>query len=107
MTYTRENTGKDLSGKGFFDAEPDQIIFGRKNKNIYFTEDGGSSPGVFVRDVESGGYRCMFQAIPGGKFEGDETVGLAMSPDGSRFYAAMQDAGILYEITRTDGQAFE
>ena len=48
----------------------------------------------------------VFRGIPGGQYSGDETVGIAFSPDRLRFYAGYQDEGVLFEITREDGQVF-
>ena len=105
MTYTFENTGSKFDGQGSFNAQPDQIKFHDKRKFIYFTEDGGSGPGVHARDSE-GKYYTLFRGIPGGQYSGDETVGIAFSPDRLRFYAGYQDEGVLFEITREDGQMF-
>lgn len=97
MTYEVERTG--------FPAQPDQIVLGKYGKFIYFCEDGGT-PGVYARDMD-GSYTTVFSAIRGGWYDGDETVGIALSPDGKRFYAGYQDAGVLMEFTRDDGLAFE
>jgi hypothetical protein len=107
MTYTSERTGSNHVGLGSFNSQPDQIIESDldKRKYIYFTEDGGDSPGVHVRDRE-GKYYTMVRNIPGGKYRGDETVGIAFSPDRKKFYFGYQDAGLLMEVTRDDGLAF-
>mmetsp|Transcript_20351 Transcript_20351/g.41910 ORF Transcript_20351/g.41910 Transcript_20351/m.41910 type:complete len:544 (-) Transcript_20351:142-1773(-) len=97
MTYEVERTG--------FPAQPDQIALGKYGRYIYFCEDGGT-PGVYARDVD-GSYETVFSAIRGGCYDGDETVGIALSPDSKRLYAGYQDAGILMEFTRDDGLAFE
>lgn len=107
LTYKRETTGgTNLSGRGSFNAQPDQIVFGANKRYLYFTEDGGSSPGVFVRD-QDGTYYTIFQGIPGGRYDGDETVGVALTPDRMRLYAGIQDAGVLFEFSRDDGRPFE
>ena len=72
---------------------------------MYFTEDGGSTPGVFVRDGD-GTYYTVFQAISD-EYDGDETVGIALTPDRMKLYAGIQDAGVLFEFTRDDGRPFE
>ena len=106
MTYKRETTGgPNLSGRGSFNAQPDQIVFGEKKRYMYFTEDGGSTPGVFVRDGD-GTYYTVFQAISD-EYDGDETVGIALTPDRMKLYAGIQDAGVLFEFTRDDGRPFE
>jgi hypothetical protein len=111
MTYKQETVGGDLlSGRGSFNSQPDQIVFANiKKKYLYFTEDGGRNPGVFARD-ESGTYYTIFQGIDGyylGDEDGDETVGVALTPDRQRLYAGIQDAGVLFEFTRDDGMPFE
>jgi hypothetical protein len=107
MTYTSERVGSSWVGQGSFNSQPDQIIENDLDirEFIYFTEDGGNSPGVHVRDRE-GKYYTMVRAIPGGKFSGDETVGIAFSPDRKKFYFGFQDAGVLMEVTRNDGREF-
>ena len=107
MTYTSEQTGSSHVGMGDFNSQPDQIIPNDmdKRKYIYFTEDGGNRPGIHVRDRE-GRYYTMVRAVPDGRYSGDETVGIAFSPDRKRFHFGFQDAGVLMEVTRDDGQPF-
>jgi len=107
MTYTSERTGSSWVGQGAFNSQPDQIIESDldKRKFIYFTEDGGKAPGVHVRD-RKGNYYTMARGVPGGRYAGDETVGIAFSPDRRKFYFGFQDAGVLMEVTRDDGQPF-
>ncbi|KAK1732522.1 DUF839 domain-containing protein [Skeletonema marinoi] len=109
MTYTSERTGSNFQGQGSFNAQPDQIIKSVHDhddrKYIYFTEEGNTAPGAHARDGE-GTYYTLFRAIPGGRFSGDETVGIAFSPDRKRFYCGYQEEGVLFEITREDGQMF-
>jgi len=106
-TYTSERTGSSWVGQGAFNSQPDQIIGNDmdKRKFIYFTEDGGKGPGVHVRDRQ-GRYYTMVRGVPGGRYSGDETVGIAFSPDRKKFYFGFQDAGVLMEVTRDDGQVF-
>jgi len=105
-TYESETTGKKFYGEGSFAAQPDQSIFGPRRRHMYFTEDGGSTPGVYARLGSTGTYYTMFQAISK-DYDGDETVGVALSPDGKKFYAGIQDVGILFEFSRDDGLPFE
>ncbi|KAK1739780.1 DUF839 domain-containing protein [Skeletonema marinoi] len=107
MTYTSERTGSSWVGQGSFNSQPDQIIESDldERKYIYFTEDGGSAPGVHVRDRE-GKYYTMVRGVPGGRYSGDETAGIAFSPDRKKFYFGFQDAGVLMEVTRYDGHVF-
>lgn len=106
MTYESERTGIQFAGKGSFNAQPDQITLVDSYKRwIYFSEDGGSTPGVYVREKD-GTYRTIFEGIDGGAYNGDETVGVALSPDRRKLYAGFQDAGVLIEFTRDDGYPF-
>ena len=88
MTYVTELTGSKFEGKGSFNAQPDQIILENYKRWIYFSEDGGSTPGVYVRD-KAGTYRTLFEGIAGGRYDGDETVGIALSPDRKKLYAGV------------------
>eukprot|EP00581_Thalassiosira_minuscula_P004663 CAMPEP_0183746220 /NCGR_PEP_ID=MMETSP0737-20130205/66643_1 /TAXON_ID=385413 /ORGANISM="Thalassiosira miniscula, Strain CCMP1093" /LENGTH=709 /DNA_ID=CAMNT_0025981907 /DNA_START=159 /DNA_END=2288 /DNA_ORIENTATION=+ len=106
-TYETETTGKKFYGEGKFGDQPDQNMFGPSRKYIYFCEDGGASPGVYARYSEDGTYFTLFQAIPGGIYDDDETVGIALSPDNKRFYAGIQHYGIIFEFMRDDGLPFE
>jgi hypothetical protein len=101
-TYTVDSTDRGaLPGGGTFGAGPDQIIqFGDM---LYFTEDGGGNPGVYVSDGTD--YFTLFEAQDS-KFKGDETTGLAFSPDGTKLYICLQEIGYMFEITRNDGLAF-
>ena len=104
MTYEKEQTGSQFEGKGGFNAQPDQIVLGNYKEWIYFTEDGGDTPGVYVRSRD-GAYRTLFEGISGAYVD-DETVGIALSPDRRKLYAGIQDAGLLMEFTRDDGLPF-
>lgn len=88
MTYESEMTGLQFEGKGSFNAQPDQIVLGSYKRWIYFSEDGGSTPGVYVRDMD-GMYHTIFEGIDGGAYDGDETVGIALSPDRRKLYAGV------------------
>ena len=105
LTYEVEISGKKFYGGGAFSDQPDQVIVGPSRNFLYFTEDGGSSPGVYVRFSDDETYSTMFQGIPG-RYNDDETVGIALSPDNMRFYAGIQDAGLILEFTRDDGRPF-
>jgi len=107
MTYETETTGRKFYGEGSFGNQPDQNMFGPTRKYIYFCEDGGSNPGVYARYGNDGTYFTMFQAISGGIYDDDETVGIALSPDNKRFYAGIQHYGVIFEFTRDDGLPFE
>lgn len=101
-TYTSDTTQRGLlTGGGNFEAQPDQLI--RVGEMLYFTEDGGSSPGIFASDGFE--YFTVFLANDK-KFANDETTGLAFSPDGTKMYVCIQEIGYFFEITRDDGLAF-
>jgi len=106
MTYETEITGRKFYGEGSFSNEPDQILIGPRRKYIYFCEDGGKNPGVYARQDNDENYYTMFEGIDG-KYDGDETVGIALSPNNKIFYAGIQDAGIILEFRRNDGLPFE
>ena len=107
MTYKVEETGLKFYGEGAFADQPDQNIFGPSRRWMYLTEDGGRTPGVYARQCcESETYYTIFQGTSDGRHRGDETVGIALSPDHLRFYAGLQDAGLILEFTRDDGMPF-
>jgi hypothetical protein len=87
MTYDAEQTGSQFEGMGGFNAQPDQIVLGNYKEWIYFTEDGGDRPGVYVRSSD-GTYQTIFEAVDGAYVD-DETVGVALSPDRRRLYAGV------------------
>ena len=131
-TYESEHTGMKFYGEGSFadevsdsvcrslfvpsvsfltcsktlNAQPDQIMHGPTRKYIYYTEDGGNHCGIHARYSDSGTYLTLFQAM-NGHYDDDETIGIALSPDHRRMYAGIQDAGLIFELTRDDGSPFE
>ncbi|KAL7549365.1 hypothetical protein ACHAWF_014643 [Thalassiosira exigua] len=105
-TYEAETTGMKFYGEGSFGDQPDQGLFGPTEKWLYFTEDGGSTPGVYARRGHDGTYFTMFQSIED-VYDDDETIGIALSPDNTKFYAGFQEKGVIFEFTRQDGQPFE
>jgi hypothetical protein len=103
-TYKVESTlARDLEGGGSFGDQPDEM-FTAGDDLIYFTEDGGRTPGVYAYD----GYRyvTMLEA-DADIYKGDETTGLAFSPDGMFFYFCIQEIGFLFQAQRSDGLPFE
>ena len=117
LTYTTSSTESSLFGDGKFTDSPDQIIRGKRGAFSYFTEDGGRTVGVYAVDKMNKRY-AIFQAYSQ-KYNGDETTGLAFSPDGKKMYACFQDCGCddsdysdfdcgcLLEFSRTDGKSFD
>jgi len=102
-TYTMESTNlPPFRGGGSFDGEPDQIM--NLGDVMYFTEDGGNSPGVYMTDGAS--HYSLFEAFHE-KYYGDETTGLAFSPDARKLYVCIQEIGYLFEFEREDGLPFQ
>ena len=104
QTYHWESTVS-----GIFDGTPDQmqrLLGGGKDDEaetdlLYFTEEGGNNAGIHARNVEG----QFFSILESPVYE-DETTGLAFSPNGKHMYVAYQETGILYDIWREDGLAF-
>jgi hypothetical protein len=94
---------------GAFDGQPDQIrgILQPDEQNfepdsiLYFCEDGATFAGVHGRDANGKFYTILTTD----KILG-ETSGLAFSPDNRFMYVSYQEAGLVYEIRRTDGFPF-
>lgn len=102
FTYTRSST---KSGK--FDGQPDTIVR-IIDKNdlgdmLYFCEDGQKQCGIHAKDRNNKYYTILEGAA---QYAGDETTGLAFSPDNKRLYVCFQKSGTLYEISRKDGHPF-
>lgn len=89
---------------GLFDGDPDQMqrILGSEGGLLYFTEEGGEDAGVHARD-EFGRFFTILES----PFFLDETTGLSFSPDGKHMYIAYQENGVLFDVTREDGLAFD
>lgn len=121
-TYTTSTTKFGIMlGGGEFNHSPDQIVSGHVGDYLYFTEDGGGSPGVYAMHKSTGKRFSMFEGYSD-MYKNDETTGLAFSPDGTKMYAAFQDCGCheealltgeeftcgcLMEFSRQDGLSFE
>lgn len=116
MTYTTSVLKSDYGGGTFYN-EPDQLL--SHGNYIYFTEDGGSTVGVYALHIATGKRYTIFEAYDG-QHKNDEVTGLAFSPDGTKMYAAFQDCGCgnsdsgadyncgcLMEFSRLDGQSFD
>jgi hypothetical protein len=99
-TYTSQSTRQ-----GKFDGQPDQIqrIVGGGSGLLYFTEDGGTLAGIHARNRHG----QFYSILESQRYAGDETTGLAFSPDGMHMYFAYQRNGLLFDITRSDGLRFD
>ena len=98
-TYVRASTMS-----GLFDGEPDQMqkLVNGIDDIVYFTEDEGVDAGIHGRNAE-GQFFTILEApewFP-------ETTGLAWDPSGKHMYVAIQEDGVLFDITRTDGYPFQ
>lgn len=103
-TYAVETTkAVNLSGGGSFGNGPDHLLVD-SDGTLYFTEDGGSSPGVFVYDGNK--YRALLEADDA-RFNGDETTGIAFSPDRKFLFVCIQEYGILFQVSRVDQRPFD
>lgn len=101
MTYTVTSTSTSgLAGGGRFEAEPDHLL-ATADGLLYFTEDGGSTPGVFVYDGSN--YFALLES----DYSGDETTGIAFSPDRKYMFFCIQERGLLFQVSRLDGHSFE
>eukprot|EP00956_Cyclotella_meneghiniana_P042393 scaffold248441_cov63-Cyclotella_meneghiniana.AAC.8 len=121
-TYTTTSTKSRFfrgNSDGSFTDSPDQIVRGLGDTNVlYFTEDGGKSLGVYAIDKTNRRRYTVFEAYDE-MYYGDETTGLAFSPDGTKMYACFQDCGCdnsddvdfncgcLLEFSRSDGKSFD
>jgi Bacterial protein of unknown function (DUF839) len=101
LTYTVVSTSTStLPGGGIFEAQPDHVL-ASSSGTIILTEDGGTTPGLFAYDGSK--YLSYFES----NYSNDEIVGIAFSPDKKFMYAVVQDAGLLFQISRDDGQSFD
>ena len=113
-TYKTSSTNEYTLYNGEFKHSPDQLV--RNDGHfLYFTEDGGKTPGVYAIDAAGQSF-SIFEAYDQMYFN-DETTGLAFSPDGTKMYASFQDCGCeepndidcgcLFVFWRDDGQSFD
>jgi len=102
------NVSSTVSGP--FDGQPDQIVRllpkndSGEDSHLYFLEEGGPNPaGIYARDRNTDRY---YSVVVGGAESRSETTGLAFCDQGKRMLFAFQEAGIVYEVSREDGQPF-
>ena len=104
LTYTTRTTkAENLPGGGSFSDGPDHVLVD-SDGSLYFTEDGGSSPGVFV--YEGSEYKTLLEAFES-RYYGDETTGIAFSPDRKFLFFCIQEYGILFRVSRMDDRPFD
>lgn len=106
-TYEQESTTLDsIPGGGSFEAQPDHLVAAEVDAEslLFFSEDGGTSPGVYVQHGDI--YFTLLEAVDD-QYKGDETTGLAFSPNGLFFYFCLQENGMLFQVQRSDGRPFE
>jgi hypothetical protein len=102
-TYTVTSTAAGvLAGGGVFDGQPDQVTV-TPNQYDYFSEDGGTNPGVFAYDG------IVFRALLEGTNSGStrETTGIDFSTDGTFLLFCEQASGKLFIVRRLDGLPFQ
>jgi secreted PhoX family phosphatase len=91
-----------MSGGGSFGSSPDHLLT-FSDGMLYFTEDGGESPGIYVYDGFN--YKTLLEATST-VFMGDETTGIAFSPDHRFMIFCLQHKGQCFQASRIDGQPF-
>jgi hypothetical protein len=101
LTYTAVSTETStLPGGGTLDDQPDHVI-ATSGGVLLLSEDGGSTNGLFAYDGSK--YLTFFES----NYSGDEVVGIACSPDRKYMLVCIQDVGLLFQLSRNDGQIFE
>jgi Bacterial protein of unknown function (DUF839) len=101
MTYTVTSTSTSgLPGGGRFEGEPDHLL-ATVDGIMYMTEDGGATPGVFIYDGSK------YVALLESDYSGDETTGVAFSPDRRFLLFCIQERGLMFQVSRTDGRPFD
>lgn len=104
MTYTVESTYvKHMSGGGSFGNGPDHLL-ALPSGILYFTEDGGDTPGIFAYNGSD--FLTLLEANAD-QYKRDETTGIAFSPDGKFLLFCIQERGHCFQASRIDGQPFD
>ena len=99
-TYTMQSTDTAR-----FKGLPDQVVridIPGTSATLYFSNVTDGTGEIGARN-EQGTY-TIIEAVG---HTGDNTTGLAFSPDGKHLYFAIQGAGLLYDISRDDGRGFD
>jgi hypothetical protein len=101
--YTSTSTAAGvLAGGGTFDGQPDQVTV-TTNQYDYFSEDGGTTPGVFAYDGVV--FRALLEGISSSSTR--ETTGIDFSSDGTFLVFCEQKSGKLFIVRRLDGLPFQ
>lgn len=87
-----------------FQGQPDQTLDDPDSNYMYFTEEDEKGVGVYARHDKDGFYYTIFEDT--GARVGDETVGTATSPDGTKLFVGFQESGELFVVERKDGGRF-
>mmetsp|Transcript_8623 Transcript_8623/g.18179 ORF Transcript_8623/g.18179 Transcript_8623/m.18179 type:complete len:456 (+) Transcript_8623:346-1713(+) len=96
------STNGPMVGEGDFRSDPDAIV-PVAGKYLFIAEDGGGSPGVFMKDLRSESYYTVFQHNRPRNGDNEETTAVALSPDGKCLMSCLQHQGSCYVFRREDG----
>ena len=106
-TWESRSTNADIAGGGSYLSEPDHIYF-YGDKWLYHAEDLSSTPGVYLQDVKANNYFTIFEdRDPVDWGDGEETTGIAVSPDGRCLIGCLQERGECFVVKRDDGGSFD
>jgi len=109
------------SAEDMFTSTQLQRVLGNKKKSrylrnlnenfddpiLYMTEDGTTTPGIFGMDSDQNFFSILELANPRSDGRGDETTGVAFSPDRKKMFFCQQHEGICFEVWRKDGYTFK
>ena len=106
-TWESRSTNADIAGGGTYRAEPDHIYF-YGEKWLFHAEDLSNSPGVYLQDVKANSFYTIFEdKDPVDWGDGEETTGIAVSPDGRCLIGCLQERGECFVVKRDDGGSFD
>ena len=106
-TWVKRSTNADLAGGGSYLSQPDHLYF-YGDKWLFHAEDESSTPGVYLQDVQSDRYYTIFEdKDPVDWGDGEETTGIAVSPDGRCLIGCLQEKGECFVVKRDDGGSFD
>ena len=106
-TWRSRSTNADIAGGGSYRAEPDHLYF-YGDKWLFHAEDESSTPGVYLQDVKANRYYTIFEdKDPVDWGDGEESTGIAVSPDGRCLIGCLQEKGECFVVKRDDGGSFD